>query len=318
MLGHQSHRHHLLALFALTLTLLLDGLTVQAQASRHLALGNPSGASSDPAQPANYLIVRDQYALSYQRDRGIPMWVSWHLDASDLGATPRYSGPFITDTSLPIGWPRVTHNDYTNSGYDRGHMTPSADRTATVADNEATFILTNVLPQAPTNNQGLWAQLEEHARDLVRQGNELYIISGGSGALGTLAGGKLTIPAVVWKVILVLPVGMGDDAARVTATTQVLAVWTPNDESVAGKSWQEYTTTARCIEQRTGLDLFAPVGDVAEATIEGEGCPTAQPAYAIFLPIVVRVAPLTPGYVGSRDPALAGVTISQRDRAGAR
>lgn len=54
--------------------------------SRHLALGNPSWAVADPTQPTNYLISRDQDALSYHRDRGIPNWVSWHLEAADLGA----------------------------------------------------------------------------------------------------------------------------------------------------------------------------------------------------------------------------------------
>jgi endonuclease G len=128
-----SHRLRSLALAALLTALLLGGPTARAQpASIHLTMGNPSGAVSDAAQPNNYLIVRPQYALAYSRDRGIPSWVSWHLQASDLGPAPRYGGPFITDTSLPAGWYRVTHNDYTGSGYDRGHMTPSADRSASL------------------------------------------------------------------------------------------------------------------------------------------------------------------------------------------
>jgi len=294
MAGHLHRRLRPLALLLLVAALLLGGLAARAQpVSRHLALGNPSGAAADPAQPTNYLIARAQYALSYSRDRGIPNWVSWHLQASDLGDTPRYSGTFFTDTSLPAGWPRVTHSDYTGSGYDRGHMTPSADRTASVADNEATFLLTNIVPQAPANNQGLWAQLEDQARTLVGQGNELYILSGSSGSVGTLAGGTLTIPAALWKVILVLPAGDGDDAARVTAQTQVIAVWTPNDASVAGMSWQTYTTTARCVAQRTGLDLFAAVDDVVEAAIEGEGCLVVDPTpdTRLFLPLVRAEVP---------------------------
>ena len=288
-----------LALLILAAALLLGGLAARAQpASPHLALGNPSGATADASQPTNYLIARDQYALSYHRDQGIPNWVSWHLEAADLGATPRYSGPFFTDTTLPDGWPRITHADYTGAGYDRGHMTPSADRTASVAANEATFILTNIIPQAPANNQGLWAQLEDHARDLVAQGNEVYVISGGSGSLGTLAGGKLTIPAAVWKAMVVLPAAEGDDAARVTAQTQVIAVWTPNDATVAGKTWQDYTVTVACVEQRTGLDLFAAVADVVETTIEGAGCLTQQPNdNDLFLPLVAggaSPAPVTP------------------------
>ncbi|NTU83788.1 MAG: hypothetical protein HGA45_31185 [Chloroflexales bacterium] len=296
-----------LALLLLALALLLGGLTARAQpVSRHLALGNPSGAVADPAQPTNYLISRDQYAVGYNRDRGIPTWVSWHLQAADLGDTPRYEGPFITDTSLPAGWPRVTHADYTNSGYDRGHMTPSADRTASVADNEATFLLSNIIPQAPASNQGMWAQLEEYARTLVGQGNELYIVAGGAGSLGTLAGGKVTIPASVWKVMLVLSPADGDDAARVTARTTVVAMWSANDATTQGQTWQSYQTSVRCVEQRTGLDFFAAVEDTVEAAIEGSGCPATQD-YRAYLPLVINGdAPVTPP---TPDPAQ--VTIQQ-------
>lgn len=296
MAGHLRHRLRPLALLPLALALLLGGLTTRAQTpSRHLALGNPSGAVADASQPANYLISREQYALSYHRDRGIPNWVSWHLQASDLGDTPRYEGQFITDTSLPAGWYRVTHGDYTGSGYDRGHMTPSADRTASVADNEATFLLTNILPQAPANNQGLWAQLEAYARDLVAQGNEVYVISGGAGSLGTLAAGRLVIPASVWKVMLVLPAAEGDDAARVTAQTQVIALWTPNDATVQGKTWQEYAVTVRCVEQRTGLDLFAAVEDGVEAVIQGAPCETGPtPTPTTPTPTPTTPTPTTP------------------------
>ncbi|PDW02235.1 DNA/RNA non-specific endonuclease [Candidatus Viridilinea mediisalina] len=240
--------------------------------SRHLALGNPSDAVASVREPTNYLIVRDQYALSYHRDQGIPNWVAWHLQLSDLGDVQRYSGRFITDTSLPEGWYRVTHADYTNSGYDRGHMTPSGDRTATEEDNIATFILTNIVPQAPANNQGIWAQLEDHARRLVRDGNEVYIVSGGHGSLGTLADGRLNIPESLWKVLLVLPAAAGDDAARVTPDTEVIAIWTPNDDSVAGTAWEDYLTSVRCIEERTGLDFFSAVNPVIQDLIEGPGC----------------------------------------------
>ena len=64
---------------------------------------------------------------------GIPKWVSWSLTSADQG-TGRYDGNFITDTSLPAGMKRVTHSDYTNSGYDRGHMCPNADRNVTLND----------------------------------------------------------------------------------------------------------------------------------------------------------------------------------------
>lgn len=320
----------ILAMLVMLVVLSIGGLRQEAEppptgtvpgpstsGSRHLALGNPSGATARVSQPTNYLIVRDQYALAYHRDHGTPNWVSWHLQASDLGAAQRYAGSFITDTSLPAGWYQVRHSDYSGSGYDRGHMTPSADRTASEADNQATFILSNIMPQAPANNQGLWAQLEEHTRALVREGNELYIISGGSGSLGTLAEGSLNIPAHVWKVMLVLPAAGGNDAARVNATTQVIAIWTPNDASVEGSAWQDYQTTVSCVEARTGLDLFAVVDDAVELSIEGAGCDDAaegQPSRGNDTPQgqpIFASCAIDPGPAGAPERPLRIVAVDK-------
>jgi endonuclease G len=134
--------------------------------SEHLAMGNSSGAVPDAAMPSNYLIEKPQYALSYNRDRGIPNWVSWHLDDSWLGTVERQDD-FRGDASLPEGWYRVQPSDYSSSGFDRGHNVPSADRTNTEGDNSATFLMTNMVPQAPYHNRELWENLERYCRSLV-------------------------------------------------------------------------------------------------------------------------------------------------------
>jgi len=218
-------------LLALALLCALSGVppTRAQPQSVHLALGNPSGAVTDANQPSNYLLVRDQYAVGYIRDDGIPRWVSWRLVAADLGPTPRYSGNFFRDASLPAGWYQVAHADYTNSGYDRGHMVSSEDRTATVADNESTFILTNVLPQAPRNNRGPWLRLEETGRDLAEQGDEVYVIAGPEGELARLAAGALRVPASTWKVLLAVPPGPGDPTSQVTTATRLIAIRIHNE-----------------------------------------------------------------------------------------
>jgi endonuclease G len=63
-------------------------------------------------------------------------------------------------------------------GYDRGHLAPSADRTRNEADNSSTFLMTNMMPQVPELNRGVWGDLEEYCRSLVQQGKELYIVAG--------------------------------------------------------------------------------------------------------------------------------------------
>jgi endonuclease G len=243
--------------------------------AENLAMGNPSGAVADPYYYWNYLVTKTQFSLSYHRDRGTPNWVSWHLDDTWLGSTPRQDN-FRADATLPTGWYRVTSTDYTSSGFDRGHNCPSADRTYSVEDNGATFLMTNMIPQAPVNNQQTWANLENYCRKLVTEGNECYVImgsygTGGTGSAGTkntIAGGKVTVPNRIWKVILVLPKG-SNDATRVTSTTRVIAVNTPNINTTSS-SWGTYRTTVDAIEQATGYNLLSVIPSVIQTTIESK------------------------------------------------
>ena len=234
--------------------------------SEHLTMGNPSNAVTNVLQPNNYLMEKPQYSLSYSRDNGEANWVSWHLDSSWLGSTPRQDD-FRADTTLPAGWYQVQATDYAGSGFDRGHMCPSADRTITVAANSATFLMTNMIPQLPANNQGVWANLENYSRSLVSQGNELYIISGGQGLRFFIANGHVAVPAQTWKVIVVLPVGT-NDVSRVTTATRTIAVVVPNSGTI-NSDWRTYRVSVDQVEAITGFDFFSNVDPGIQAVIEG-------------------------------------------------
>ena len=239
----------------------------------HLSLGNPSGATADITQPTNYLLSKPQYTLSYHRDRGIPNWVSWHLSTDWRGSAARQDD-FRPDATLPSGWYQVQATSYTGSGFDRGHNCPSADRTSTVADNSATFLMTNMMPQAPRNNQQTWANLEDYTRTFLTSGNEVYVICGsyGRGGTGTngyaatLDNGRVTVPARCWKVVVILPTGT-DDAARVTAGTRVIAIDTPNDNGLS-TTWDTYRTSVDAIETATGLDVLSAVPTAVQQVVE--------------------------------------------------
>jgi endonuclease G len=239
--------------------------TPTPSSSVHLTMGNPSNAVTDVNQPTNYLMQKAQYAFSYHRDNGTPNWTSWHLDSSWLGSTPRQDD-FRADTTLPSGWYRVLPTDYSGSGYDRGHMCPSGDRTKTVADNSATFLMTNMIPQAPTNNQQTWANLESYSRTLTTSGNELYIVSGGQGTSGYIANGNVAVPTYTWKVIMVLPSGT-NDVSRVTTSTRLIAVFMPNNNSVVS-DWKQYRVSVDYVEQMTGYNFFSNVPATIQNTIE--------------------------------------------------
>jgi len=231
----------------------------------HLTMGNPSNAVTSTLSPTNYLMEKTQYVLSYNRDNGTPNWVSWHLDTSWLGSTPRQDD-FRADTTLPAGWYRVTGTDYSGSGYDRGHMTPSGDRTSSIANNSATFLMTNIIPQAPDNNQQSWASLESYCRTLATSGSEMYIVSGGQGVSGYIAGGNVAVPTYTWKVIMVLPNG-SNDVSRVTTSTRLIAVVMPNQNGISS-DWRTFRVSVDYVESLTGHDFFSNVSDSIENVIE--------------------------------------------------
>jgi endonuclease G len=219
-------------------------------------------------------MVKPQYALSYNRSKGTPNWVSWQLNFQWLGEAERQNN-FRPDPHLPAGWYRVTPRDYTNSGFDRGHLTSSEDRGVTVEANSATFLMTNIIPQAPDNNQGPWVALEEYCRDLVRQGKELYIIAGGRGQGGvgkqgemtTLVAGKVVVPASTWKVIVVLD-KTGTGLKGITTNTRIIAVDMPNQQGIKRNSWQFFRTSVDQIEAKTQYDFLSNVPQLLETVIE--------------------------------------------------
>ena len=243
----------------------------------HLTMGNPTNAVADANQPNNFLMQKEGYALSYNRDKGTPNWVSWHLDKSWYGSGPR-TDAFRPDPAVPSDWYRVQATDYFASGFDRGHMTPNADRDHQdrLPINQETFLMTNMVPQAPDNNQGPWADFENYLRNtLTDDDNELYIVSGPAGVGGvgdsgprsTIAGGRVTVPAWTWKVVLVLPSGE-NDINRVSAAARTIAIKMPNVNGIFSDDWQKYLTSVDEIETLTSYDFFENVPDAIENSIE--------------------------------------------------
>ena len=257
-----------------TFTVVAAGAPAPHTPSVHLALGNPSNAVADLGQFNNYLMEKPSFSLSYNRDKGTPNWVSWHLESDWTGSLPR-TDTFRADPLVSPDWYRVQSTDYVASGFDLGHMTPDADRdnAASTPLNQETFLMTNMVPQAPNSNQGPWSDLEDFLRTLL-PGNEIYVVAGPAGVGGsgdngpanTIANGNVTVPAFTWKVALVLPVGESD-VSRVNAKTRTIALIMPNQNSV-NSDWHTYLTTVDAVEALTGYDFFADVPDIIENAIE--------------------------------------------------
>ncbi|MCL7987322.1 DNA/RNA non-specific endonuclease [Sphingobacterium sp. lm-10] len=230
----------------------------------NMYLGNPSNAQPSFIFKNNYLINLEYYIMSYDADRGIPNWVSWHLNSDRLINNTKRSNKFVEYTGLPESWYQVQHRSYTASGFDRGHHCPSADRLTSEQANASTFLMINMLPQAPNNNQRVWNNFEMYLRKRVNEGNEIYIIMGsyGQGGVGnegyalSIDDGRVAVPSHIWKIAIILPEGTNDLDRIEAGEAEIIAITTPNENSVRS-SWKNYIVSIRAIEDATGYNFLS-------------------------------------------------------------
>ncbi|MBW8865195.1 MAG: DNA/RNA non-specific endonuclease [Verrucomicrobia bacterium] len=246
--------------------------------SLQMQLGNPSSATTNAAVTNNYLVQRTVESIGYSAYYNEPIWASWDLTTSDVGGSGRNSS-FYTDTNLPATFYWVKTGDYTGSGFDRGHMCPSADRTDTTNDNKLVFFMSNIVPQAPDNNQGIWANFEDDCRTFASAGNELIIMCGPSTFDGSKINttGPVYIPGYTWKVAVIVPTGAGTLLSRLTASSRVIAINVPNIAGIRTTPWTNFVTSAKVIETSTGFTFFTAatpaIAEVLRAKVDGAPAP---------------------------------------------
>ena len=232
--------------------------------SVHLTMGIPTdGDDSD-----DHLMVKPQYTLSYNKRLNNPNWVSWNLDAGHFGDAPRFKGKFMADESLPAGFYRVRHDDYTNSGYDRGHLVRSEERTKNDADNESTFLTVNLLPQYHDLNAGPWLRLEEYCQRLAqKEKKELFIVAGGIFPKKPETIGKgVAVPESTYKIVVVLD--RNQSIEHVTPSTRVIAVSMPNKKGILREDWGQYRTTVAELEKATRYNFLPDLPESLQKALE--------------------------------------------------
>ena len=254
--------------------------------SENTALGDPIWQIENLPLENHFLIERDIYTISYNNETHNPNWVSWHLDYDDFKTGGRHDS-FRADDSLPAEWYKVDERAFKGSGFARGHMCPSGDRTTDENKNRDTFYMTNMVPQSPTNNSGAWETFERYIRlEHAEKGQEAYVICGpyGTGgesskgkmnyitATGTNSKGKsqkinINVPAYTWKVVIILDEG-DDDINRITADTEAFAVWMPNTKQCSYEEFNPHIISIDYVEEMTGYDFFANLPDDIEEAIE--------------------------------------------------
>ncbi len=228
----------------------------------HLALGIPT----DDDISDDRLLDERSFVVSYNPIRRVPNWAAWRLDRSYLGHVQR-TRAFRPDPALPADLYRVDASDYRHSGYDRGHLCPSADREDSSDDNATTFVFTNTQPQLHELNAGPWERLEQYERLRAERGELLYIVAGGvfSNPFSTIGHG-VAVPAANFKIVVILRAEQ--KPADVDARTEVLAVLMPNEPGVGLHRWTEYLTSVDAIESASGYDFLNAIPEGVQRVIE--------------------------------------------------
>jgi uncharacterized repeat protein (TIGR01451 family) len=252
-------------------------------AALQMQLGNPSGATADPSNHDHYLIQRTVEAIDYSDNLGQPNWVSWDLTAADVGSSGR-SDAWASDVSLPPGFniiPTSTYGSIGSQSYDRGHMCPSADRTDTLAHNELVFIMSNIIPQASAQNQGVWATFESYCRTLLSS-QELLIMCGPYNfGPNRLDSGLVGVASNTWKIVVAVPLGAGTALSRITNANpnsiRVIALEIPNTDAAGSSAWTTFITSTRQVQNDTGYNFFSALPNnlawVLRSKVDGQASP---------------------------------------------
>lgn len=259
--------------FSLTYDLPIKVATAgNASYASHTDFGTPFDNS--PAD--DYLLAREQSTVSYSNTRNTPNWVAYNLESSHMVSGQDRCDCFTFDPALPASFARYSTFDYVGSGYSRGHLVKSADRTSGSLDNARTFYFTNIVPQTSANNGGPWLQLENYLSNKARDENkEIFIVAGVAGSLGTINNkGLITIPASLWKVAIVLPRNRGlADVNNGLVPDEVIAVVMPNVGSMPSADWKYYATTVDAVEALSGYNVFDKLNDQIEIALESNTKP---------------------------------------------
>lgn len=214
------------------------------------------------AKIASYNLIslkREGYITTYSPENKIPVWVAWNLTADRTdGPYKREGNKFTADTDVPA--PRAEHQDYVNSGYDRGHMCPSADCRWSQKAQEQSFLLTNICPQLHNLNGGDWKELEDRCRTWALQYGSIYIVCGPllmNKKHKTIGKNKVVVPEAFFKVVLRL----GDQPAAIGFIYR-------NER--ANKTMSSYVNSVDEVERITGLDFFSALPDNIEKKVEAK------------------------------------------------
>ena len=213
--------------------------------------------NSDSLLPTNQkgiTIKHTYYSLSYSEADKQAEWVAYYLTPALINGPQKRSSKFLPDPLLsnPVG-----SNSYTKSGYDRGNLCPAADMKLNAVSMAESFYMSNISPQVPALNRGIWSKLEDKVRDWALEKNGLYVVTGP--LLNKSCGSvnqKITVPCAYYKMVF----------KQTKTGVEAIAFLLPNAGSA--QPLKQFVVSIDYLESLTGIDFFASLPDSEEEKFE--------------------------------------------------
>ena len=206
------------------------------------------------------IITHAGYSLLYNETYEQANWIAYELTKEETNKVFKRTNKFIPDTKVKTG--TASDKDYEGSGYDRGHLAPASDMGWSSIAMAESFYYSNISPQTPDFNRGIWKNLEGLVRTWAVENNSIYIVTGPvlTNELQTIGANKVSVPKYYYKVVL------DYNAPSIKGIGFIL----PNIGSK--EQLQNYAVSIDSVEKMTGIDFFPLLQDDQEELIEKTLC----------------------------------------------
>lgn len=227
-------------------------LNLSAQGIRHLEIPK----SKIPTA----LVSHAAYTLEYNETHEQACWVAYVLTKEKTVRVAERTNKFLSDPMVKTG--SADNGDYSKSGYDRGHLAPAADMGWSAKTMAESFYFSNMSPQVPAFNRGIWKRTEELVRTWAIAYDSLYVVTGPvlNGNLPSIGANHVSIPHYYYKVIL--------DYHR--PEVKAIGIIMPN--AASSETIKHFAVSVDSVEHITGIDFFPLLNDVEESKLEKQLC----------------------------------------------
>lgn len=214
----------------------------------------PAGVELPAYDATEDIVVHLGYTASYNHTTLIPDWVAWELTAEECQGTFEQGRQFSRDPD--VAFPKASREDYSNSGWDKGHMAPHADMKWSCQAMTESDYFTNICPQNKEMNAGAWRKIEELTRRSARRNGAVYVVCGpifDSEEHRHIGSACVHVPDRFFKAL----------AVSVSGEWRTVAFLVDNNRQDG--SPRTYAVTVDSVESIIGRNLFPTLPEEAEA-----------------------------------------------------